>query len=99
MITTQDKPRNTKSTTRTRLSPHETTVRSLLRAWDLGRQAGLHYVYGGNLPGMVPELENTFCPGCDTPLIRRVGYYILDNHITSQGTCPGCGTPIPGVWV
>jgi pyruvate formate lyase activating enzyme len=76
----------------------DTSVRSLLRAWDLGRQAGLHYVYGGNLPGMVPELENTFCPGCDTPLIRRVGYYVLDNHLTAQGTCPGCGIAIPGVW-
>ncbi|UCH11459.1 MAG: AmmeMemoRadiSam system radical SAM enzyme [Fidelibacterota bacterium] len=76
----------------------DTSVRSLLRAWDLGRQAGLHYVYGGNLPGMVPELENTFCPGCDAPLIRRVGYYVLDNHLTNKGTCPGCGIAIPGVW-
>ncbi|MFB0516986.1 MAG: AmmeMemoRadiSam system radical SAM enzyme, partial [Candidatus Neomarinimicrobiota bacterium] len=70
----------------------------LLRAWDLGRQAGLHFVYGGNIPGMVPELENTCCPGCDTPLVRRVGYYILDNQIAPDGTCPHCGTAIPGVW-
>ena len=76
----------------------DTSIRQLLRAWDLGCQAGLNYVYGGNLPGMVPELQNTCCPGCDTPLIRRVGYYILDNHLTPDGACPRCGTAIPGVW-
>jgi pyruvate formate lyase activating enzyme len=76
----------------------DTTVTQLLRAWDLGRQAGLHFVYGGNLPGMVPELENTCCPGCDAALIRRVGYYILDMHLTPEGKCPDCGTAIPGVW-
>ena len=75
-----------------------TTVRQLLRAWDLGRQAGLNYVYGGNLPGEVPEMENTCCPNCDATLIRRVGYYILDNHITPDGKCPECATTIPGVW-
>lgn len=76
----------------------DTSVRQLLRAWDLGRQAGLHYVYGGNLPGEVPEMENTCCPGCEATLIRRVGYFILDNHLTPDGTCPNCGTAIPGVW-
>ncbi|UCD37556.1 MAG: AmmeMemoRadiSam system radical SAM enzyme [Fidelibacterota bacterium] len=76
----------------------DTSIRKLLRAWDLGRQAGLNYVYGGNLPGMVPELENTCCPGCDAALIRRVGYYILDNQITAKGACPNCSRAIPGVW-
>ena len=80
------------------LREKNTSVRQLLRAWDLGRQAGLNYVYGGNLPGEVPEMENTCCPGCDAPLIRRVGYYILDNHLTPDGKCPECGTAIPGVW-
>ena len=75
-----------------------TPTETLIRAWDLGRQAGLHFVYGGNLPGMVPELENTVCPGCDTALIRRVGYYILDNRITRNGKCPECKQTIPGVW-
>ncbi len=75
-----------------------TSVRQLLRARDLGRQAGLNYVYGGNLPGEVPEMENTCCPNCDTTLIRRVGYYILDNHLTPGGKCPDCGKAIPGVW-
>ena len=80
------------------LHQKNTSVRQLLRAWDLGRQAGLNYVYGGNLPGEVPEMENTCCPGCNTTLIRRVGYYILDNHLTMGGKCPDCGTKIPGVW-
>ena len=80
------------------LHEKNTSVRQLLRAWDLGRQAGLNYVYGGNLPGEVPEMENTCCPNCDTPLIRRVGYYILDNYLTPGGKCPDCGKAIPGVW-
>ncbi|UCH62146.1 MAG: AmmeMemoRadiSam system radical SAM enzyme [Fidelibacterota bacterium] len=80
------------------LSGKNTSVRQLLRAWELGRQAGLNYVYGGNLPGEVPEMENTYCPACDATLIRRVGYYILDNHITPDDKCSECGTKIPGVW-
>jgi pyruvate formate lyase activating enzyme len=75
-----------------------TPTEALIRAWDLGRQAGLHYVYGGNLPGMVPDLENTICPGCDATLIRRVGYYVLDNQLTGDGKCPDCDKPIPGIW-
>ncbi|MFC1543563.1 AmmeMemoRadiSam system radical SAM enzyme [Candidatus Neomarinimicrobiota bacterium] len=79
-------------------SVQSTSGSQLRRAWELGRQAGLNYVYGGNLPGEMPDMENTLCPGCDTPLIRRVGYYILDNRLSDSGTCPDCGTKIPGVW-
>jgi pyruvate formate lyase activating enzyme len=78
--------------------PENTPARTLLRAAEIGREAGLHYVYGGNLPGHVEEYENTFCPGCNTPVIRRTGYFIHEVRITLQGTCPECGTPIPGVW-
>jgi pyruvate formate lyase activating enzyme len=75
-----------------------TPARTLLRAAEIGSEAGLHFVYAGNLPGRVDEYENTFCPNCRTPLVKRNGYSIGENRITAEGTCPQCGTPVPGVW-
>ncbi|MEJ5201957.1 MAG: AmmeMemoRadiSam system radical SAM enzyme [Anaerolineales bacterium] len=75
-----------------------TSARMLQQAADIGQEAGLHYVYAGNLPGRVGSLEDTFCPHCQTRLIQRRGYSILDYRITSQGTCPKCGVHIAGVW-
>jgi pyruvate formate lyase activating enzyme len=75
-----------------------TSVQDITRAVEIGREAGLHHVYGGNLPGESPEMENTTCPGCGTTLIRRVGYYILDDHLSPHGICSECGTRIAGVW-
>jgi pyruvate formate lyase activating enzyme len=78
--------------------PDNTTARTLLRAAEIGEEAGLRYVYAGNLPGQVGEYEHTFCPNCKTRLIERYGYVILDYRITAQGTCPGCGAKIAGLW-
>ncbi len=75
-----------------------TPVESLQRAAEVGQEAGLHYVYAGNLPGRVGSLEDTFCPKCNASLIKRRGYTILVNRIGPQGGCPDCGTPIAGVW-
>jgi pyruvate formate lyase activating enzyme len=75
-----------------------TTVNDLLRACEIGRAAGLRYVYAGNLPGRVGEWENTYCPSCRTLLIERYGYLISAYCITGQGTCPKCNTFIPGIW-
>jgi len=78
--------------------PDPTPARTLLRAAEIGREAGLHYVYAGNLPGQVEEYEITYCPNCNTPLVIRSGYFIKEYRLTAQGTCPQCHTPIPGVW-
>jgi pyruvate formate lyase activating enzyme len=78
--------------------PPATTVNTLRRAAEIGQEAGLNYVYAGNLPGQVGEYEHTFCPNCQTRLIKRYGYVIEDYSITGQGTCPKCGTHIPGIW-
>jgi pyruvate formate lyase activating enzyme len=75
-----------------------TPAETLLRAAEIGEEAGLHYVYAGNLPGRTKNWEDTRCPNCQTAVIRRVGFQILDNTITPEGACPACGTPIPGVW-
>jgi pyruvate formate lyase activating enzyme len=75
-----------------------TSAGSLQRAADIGQEAGLRFVYAGNLSGAVGDLESTFCPGCGTRVIERMGFTIRDYRITAQGTCPKCGVPIPGRW-
>ena len=78
--------------------PPPTSVATLLRAAEIGQEAGLNYVYAGNLPGRTGEYEHTSCPNCQTLLIERFGYTILHYRLTAQGTCPKCNTAIPGVW-
>jgi pyruvate formate lyase activating enzyme len=78
--------------------PPPTPVSTLLRAAEIGQEAGLHYVYAGNLPGRTKDYENTRCPQCNTVLIERTGYTIYSYHITVQGTCPKCQAAVPGVW-
>ena len=80
------------------LEPDATTAETLLRAAEIGQEAGLHYVYAGNLPGQTRSYENTYCPGCNELLIARRGYRILQNKLAGRGACPGCGTIIPGIW-
>ena len=75
-----------------------TTPEILQRAADVGQEAGLRYVYAGNLPGRVGPLENTYCPKCSTALVKRRGYTIQEYHITADGKCPQCGEGIAGVW-
>ena len=75
-----------------------TSAESLLRAARIGQQAGLHYIYAGNLPGQVGEFEHTRCPNCGEMLIARSGYRITDYRITPEGRCSQCGSPIAGVW-
>jgi pyruvate formate lyase activating enzyme len=78
--------------------PPPTSVRTLLRAAEIGQEAGLNYVYAGNIPGRVGEYETTYCPQCRTPLIQRYSYVIQDYRLSPQGTCPKCNTPVPGIW-
>ena len=75
-----------------------TTVEMLERAADIGRAAGLLYVYAGNLAGRVSDLENTRCPGCGSLLIERRGFTVFQNKLTNDGACPKCRTAIPGFW-
>ena len=71
---------------------------TLQRAAEIGQEAGLRYVYAGNLPGRVGSLEDTHCSNCLEPLVVRRGYTILEYKITGQGACPKCGTAVAGVW-
>jgi len=73
-----------------------TPVKTLERCHRIAKDAGLHYVYLGNVPGY--GYEDTTCPHCDTPVIKRFGYTILEYRL-ENGACSECGTVIPGVWV
>jgi pyruvate formate lyase activating enzyme len=75
-----------------------TPPETLLRAASAGRDAGLRYVYAGNLPGLLAGQENTRCPGCGTTLVERCGFRVIRNRIGAGGCCPDCGMAIPGRW-
>ncbi len=72
-----------------------TPIEILHQAREIGLQAGLHYVYEGNVPGM--GNENTYCYNCGNILIERWGYSIGKNMI-KDGHCPFCQSPIAGVY-
>ncbi|MDD5216866.1 MAG: AmmeMemoRadiSam system radical SAM enzyme [Candidatus Omnitrophica bacterium] len=78
----------------------DTSPEDLLRAVDIGKKAGLRYVYAGNLPGTVGEWESTYCHHCGDILVKRSGFRVLQNQIASrEGKCIKCGTRIPGFWI
>ena len=71
-----------------------TPMETLRRAGDIGRTAGLRYVYEGNVPG--ERGENTYCYNCNSLLIDRYGFYVRANRIRN-GRCPDCGAMIDGL--
>lgn len=64
------------------------------RAFEIGREVGLHFVYTGNVPF---ESNTTFCPQCGKNMIVRHAYSLTKMQIES-GCCPYCGTKIAGVF-
>ncbi len=76
----------------------DTSTEDLLCAAEIGRAAGLRYIYAGNLPGSVGDWEDTRCPHCSEVLIHRYGYLIEDYRLTPEGRCPRCALQIPGRW-
>jgi pyruvate formate lyase activating enzyme len=75
-----------------------TPASTLQRAAEIGQEAGLRYVYAGNLPGRVGSLEDTLCPHCGKRLIARSGYLVSGYHISVEGKCEYCKQPVAGVW-
>ena len=76
----QDKPR--------------TPAATLDRARQIALDAGLHYVYEGNI---YSDGANTYCPQCEELLVRRSWHDVLENHI-KKDSCGNCGFAIAGVW-
>jgi pyruvate formate lyase activating enzyme len=71
-----------------------TPVETLKRARRIGFDAGLRFVYEGNIPG---EGEDTLCWSCRKTLIKRIGFSVRESLI-KDGKCIFCGVPIAGVW-
>jgi pyruvate formate lyase activating enzyme len=71
-----------------------TPPETLHRARKIALDAGLHYVYEGNI---FSDGAHTGCPSCGELLIRRSWHNVLENNL-KNGTCPSCGLAIPGVW-
>ncbi|HUI67613.1 MAG TPA: AmmeMemoRadiSam system radical SAM enzyme [Nitrospirota bacterium] len=71
-----------------------TPLATLKRAQKIGFEAGLRYVYEGNIPG---EGEDTVCWSCKKPLVKRIGFSVEENRI-KEGKCSYCSVVIDGVW-
>ena len=76
-----------------RLPP--TPISTLEQARTKAMEAGLNYVYIGNVPGH--DGENTFCPRCGKAVIRRAGFFVVENQL-DHGRCGYCDNPVPGIW-
>lgn len=75
--------------------PPATPVETLEKVHKIAKDAGLHYVTVGNLPGHM--YNSTFCPNCQKRLIHRIHFQVLGNNI-EDGKCRFCGHKIPGIW-
>jgi pyruvate formate lyase activating enzyme len=75
--------------------PAPTTVEALELALAKGKQAGLEFVYAGNVAGH--GSESTVCPDCGHQVLSRRMFRVSRVDL-AQGKCPSCGRAIPGVW-
>jgi pyruvate formate lyase activating enzyme len=70
-----------------------TPLSTLKRAWEIGKEVGLYYVYTGNVPG--DPAEKTYCRSCNALLLDRIGFSVRENRLKGK-SCPRCGTPWDG---
>jgi pyruvate formate lyase activating enzyme len=66
-----------------------TPLATLERARQIGYDAGLRFVYLGNVDS--PGAEDTTCPGCGDVVVRRRGFDVLAENLSAEGTCGSCG--------
>jgi len=75
-----------------------TPASTLRRAYEIGKEEGLKYIYVGNIED--EDRESTYCPSCHKRVIDRsgrIGQYVT-NLLDAEGTCPSCGYHLEGVW-
>lgn len=75
-----------------------TSPQALRTAMNIGREAGLRYIYPGNMPGLA-EAGQTRCHTCGATIVKRTGFSVSKINIDTNGNCPQCQTPIPGRWL
>jgi pyruvate formate lyase activating enzyme len=73
-----------------------TAPETLLRARRIACEAGLRYVYTGNVHH--PATQTTYCHGCGQPVIGRDWYELTSWHLTDEGCCRSCGAAAAGVF-
>ena len=71
-----------------------TRAEDLRMGLEIGRAAGLRYIYAGNIPG---ESDHTNCPACGEILVERVSFRVMKSALV-DGKCPACGEPVAGIW-
>jgi len=71
-----------------------TSLKTLQAAKEIGLEAGLNYVYAGNVASI--DDSDTKCPQCGSLLIEHSGFGVMQNNI-KDGNCPKCGLKIAGV--
>jgi pyruvate formate lyase activating enzyme len=72
-----------------------TPIETLIKAREIALEAGMRYVYLGNVSGT--DLDDTVCPSCNKTLIKRHGYIVTDIQV-KDSRCGFCGVEIAGVW-
>jgi len=70
-----------------------TDVKILEKHAEVAKEEGIKYVYIGNVPGH--KLENTYCPKCGKPVIKRFGFKVYEIHLTKDNRCEYCGYKLP----
>jgi len=70
-----------------------TPVKTLEKAFQIGKEKGLLYIYIGNIHGN--KYENTYCPSCGEEMISRRGFTVFQNRLGRDKRCPQCGEAIP----
>ena len=72
-------------------------METLVRAYEIGKGAGVRHVYVGGAAGCVGEREHTLCPSCDCAVVERVGYAVRSMRLDG-GACGRCGYRLAGIW-
>ena len=73
-----------------------TPPETLLKAYNIAKDAGLKYVYVGNID--MPGTEDTLCPKCKKPVIRRSSFFTVTENKVKEGKCSYCKSKIDGVF-
>jgi len=70
-----------------------TSFEKLKMAYDIAKKEGLLYVYIGN----IAFENNTYCPKCNTKVISREFFNVVENRLISSH-CPNCGNKLDGIF-
>ena len=79
------------------LDTKATPPESMIKAREIGLDAGLKHIYLGNLQGTYSNYETTICPKCKKTAINREGFSLIENNII-DGKCRFCKYKIKGIW-